>query len=391
MNSEIFKQTEDYVHQLLQNRLNPKNLFHNLSHTIEVVEKVEELAEKESSTDKEIFHLKLAAWFHDTGFIEKNDGHEEVSVKIAEEFLLEKNLPQEDIEAVKSLIRVTKSYRRPENLAEKIIKDADTSHLGSDDYFDYSDLLQKEVGLKKGRKITDVEWQKRNIEFFGEHEFYTDYAIKKWVPIKELNLYEVHKEHDKRKRKARKPRKLGRGVETMFRVQLQNHIELSAIADTKANILLSVNAIIISVALSSLIPKLSQANQFLMWPTFILVIFCVLTIVMSIISTRPKISNIVVTREMIKNRETNMLFFGNFHKMKQEDFEWGIDYLIDNADILYNTLGKDLYYLGLVLERKYRLLRITYTVFMVGIVVSVLAFIIGYVFYADNFWITDQQ
>ena len=390
MKSEIFKQAEFYIFHLLQEELSPNNLFHNLNHTQRVVEKAEELAEREGCSTEDIFLVKLAAWFHDTGYTKVDEGHENYSAKIAEQFLKEQNLPTEKIETIKQLILKTDTSSIPETLLEKIIRDADTSHLASEEYFDFSDLLQKEQGLKRGKKFTDVEWQERNINYFNKHEFYTNTAIKEWVPIKELNLYKVHKERDKREKKARKPRKLGRGVETMFRVQLQNHIELSAIADTKANILLSVNAIIISVALSSLIPKLGMQNQFLIWPTFTLVIFCVLTIVMSIISTRPKISNINVTRDMIKEGKTNMLFFGNFHQMRLEDFEWGIDYLIDNEDILYNTLGKDLYYLGMVLERKYRLLRITYTIFMVGIVVSVLAFLISYIFYADNFWIPTE-
>ena len=80
-------------------------------------------------------------------------------------------------------------------------------------------------------------------------------------------------------------------------------------------------------------------------------------------------------RKWSKANKTNILFFGNFHKCPSKSLEWGMDYLIDNEDPLYLPT-KDLYYLGLVLERKYRLLRITYTVFMIGIVVS--AFIIQF-------------
>ncbi|EPR73799.1 Metal-dependent phosphohydrolase [Winogradskyella psychrotolerans RS-3] len=165
----------------------------------------------------------------------------------------------------------------------------------------------------------------------------------------------------------------------MYRVQLKNHIELSAIADTKANILLSVNAIIISVALSNLIPKLDNpSNLFLVYPTLILMLFSVASVVLSVLSTRPKISNVAITKEMIKEKKTNILFFGNFHKMNLQDFEWGIDYLMDNEETLYNSLTKDLYFLGLVLNRKYKLLRITYTVFMFGIIISASAFIYSY-------------
>src|SRR5690606_14389287 len=136
---------------------------------------------------------------------------------------------------------------------------------------------------------------------------------------------------------------------------------------------------LISVALSNLVPKLDSAsNSFLVWPTLIFMLFSVTSVVLSVLSTRPNISSVNVTKEMIMNKQTNILFFGNFHKMGLKDFEWGIDYLMENQDVLYNSLTKDLYYLGLVLERKYRLLRITYTVFMFGIIISALSFIISY-------------
>ncbi|WP_370098762.1 Pycsar system effector family protein, partial [Xanthomarina gelatinilytica] len=202
---------------------------------------------------------------------------------------------------------------------------------------------------------------------------------------KEINQLEVQKKIDKllaKEKKKDKSSRFGRGIETMFRVQLKNHIELSAIADTKANILLSVNAIIISVALSNLIPKLdSPSNLFLVYPTLILMLFSVASVVLSVLSTRPKISNVAITKEMIKEKKTNILFFGNFQKMSLQDFEWGIDYLMENEETLYNSLTKDLYYLGLVLNRKYKLLRITYTVFMFGIIISAAAFIYSYYVY----------
>jgi len=118
--------------------------------------------------------------------------------------------------------------------------------------------------------------------------------------------------------------------------------------------------------------------MFLVIPTLTLIIFSVASIVLSVLSTRPKISNVTVTKDMVRQQKTNILFFGNFHKMNLQDFEWGIDYLIENEDTLYNSLTKDLYYLGLVLNRKYKLLRITYTVFVIGIIISAFTFTLSY-------------
>ncbi len=172
-----------------------------------------------------------------------------------------------------------------------------------------------------------------------------------------------------------------RGIETMFRVALRNHITLSDIADTKANILLSVNAIIISLILSNLLSKLDNpSNNYLIWPTVIFALFTVVSIVLSVLATRPNVTSGKFTKEDVANKKVNLLFFGNFHKMKLDEFEWAMQEMMQDRDYLYGSLTKDLYFLGLVLNRKYSLLRTTYTVFMLGIIISVIAFAIAFQF-----------
>lgn len=167
----------------------------------------------------------------------------------------------------------------------------------------------------------------------------------------------------------------------MFRVALRNHITLSDIADTKANILLSVNAIIISLVLSNLVSKLDNpSNDYLIWPTVIFASFTVTSIVLSVLATRPNVTKGKFSKQDVADKKVNLLFFGNFHKMKLEEFEWAMHEMMKDRDYLYGSLTKDLYFLGLVLNRKYNLLRTTYTVFMIGIVVSVIVFGVAFHF-----------
>jgi hypothetical protein len=105
----------------------------------------------------------------------------------------------------------------------------------------------------------------------------------------------------------------------------------------------------------------------------------VTTIVLAILATRPKISQGVFSREDIMNRKTNLLFFGNFYKASLEEYEWGMTQLMGDPDYLYGTLIKDIHQLGVVLGRKYKLLRIAYNVFMIGIILSVVAFALAVV------------
>ena len=158
-----------------------------------------------------------------------------------------------------------------------------------------------------------------------------------------------------------------------------NHIKLSDIADTKANILLSVNAIIISLALANLIPQLDAAtHKHLLIPTLILIVFSVASIILSIMSTRPNVTSGQFTKEQVEKREVNLLFFGNFHKMPFEQFKWGLTKLIQDKDYVYESMMLDLHLLGIVLQRKYMLLRLTYMVFMIGIIIAVLSYVVAF-------------
>jgi hypothetical protein len=112
-------------------------------------------------------------------------------------------------------------------------------------------------------------------------------------------------------------------------------------------------------------------------PTIILSIVSTTTIIFAILATRPNLTSGVFTRDDIRKRRTNLLFFGNFYKMPLNDYEWGIKELMNDRDFLYGSMIRDIYYLGKVLGKKYLFLRISYTIFMFGLVISIIAFAIA--------------
>ena len=180
----------------------------------------------------------------------------------------------------------------------------------------------------------------------------------------------------KEEMKENKPRSAEKGIETMFRVSLRNHLSLSRIADNKANTLISVNAIIISIVLSAMFPKM-DTNPYLIYPGIALLIFSIVTIIISILSTIPKTTHGQLTRKEVEEKKGNLLFFGNFHKMSLNDYEWGIEELMKDGDYLYKTLSRDLYFLGKVLNRKYVLLRYSYYIFVIGLSLSIVLFLLS--------------
>ena len=112
----------------------------------------------------------------------------------------------------------------------------------------------------------------------------------------------------------------------------------------------------------------------------ILTLVCLLTIVFAVLATRPKLSSGKFKDEDVLNKKTNLLFFGNYHQMTLDNYVWGMKEMLKDPDYLYGSMSKDIYSLGVVLGKKYRLLRIAYTVFMFGFVIAVLAFVLAYVF-----------
>ena len=394
---DILKISEDYAKNLLKDKLSSAYTYHNLDHTIQVVDKIKILAKEENISPEDTENLILAGWFHDLGYVDNADNHEEESRKIASDFLKQHQFPEERIAKIGELILATDKFYKPKNHLEEVIKDADLYHLASDDYFRICENLRQEIKEVHHQKFSKLKWAELNIVFFSKHQFYTNYAKENWQPEKEKNVEKIlssirnMKEEKKEKSSLEKDKALlnkkkleklespERGIETMFRVTLNNHTKLSQIADSKANILLSVNAIIISIALSTLIPKLdSPRNAHLVIPSFVMIMFSVACIILAIMSTRPKVSSGTFTRKEIEEKKVNLLFFGNFHKMPLEEYLWAMKEMMKDRQYLYDTMIKDLYYLGIVLNRKYKLLRLTYTVFTIGIIASVVAFVVAF-------------
>ncbi|NIF07056.1 HD domain-containing protein [Chryseobacterium sp. Tr-659] len=382
----ILDKAKNYVEILFKDKLSPVYFYHNFIHTAYTVNKAEEIMKNTPVSEEDQEKVLVALWFHDTGYIECAMNHEERGVEIMKTFLHQENYPENYIADVEKLILATKIHYEPQNLLEKIVKDADFSHFAGHDYSDISDALRKEWELTNVRCFSNEEWNAGNLDMLkNKHTFYTDYAKDNWEPLKKKNIKKIEKklekEDDKKESKKensevkKEKEKSDRSVDTLFRVTLNNHTRLSDIADSKANILLSVNAIIISVCLSVLVPKLdAPKNSHLILPSFILLLSSVLTIIFAILSTKPNVTKTTFTAQDITNRKVNLLFFGNFQQMLFDDYHNAMKDLIKDRDYIYDSMVKDLYYLGKVLDRKYKLLSITYKIFMAGIIISVLSF-----------------
>ena len=393
----MYKKAESFVKDLFQQYANKNLLFHNLEHTQGVVDRTKEISAKFNLSENDQFIIYIAAWFHDTGhLIVDPSKHEIKSVELMKAFLAKYNIDEETVRQISDCILATKMPRNPQNLLQQIICDADTYHLGTKEFKTTNKHIRKEYELKN-IPPPPGGWRKAALDFLLSHEFYTDYCknllnpgkmenidrLRKKLDMPEENLTEQannsnslfgeEEKTDKKDGSKQKNNLMTRGIQTMLRLTSDNHLELSGMADGKANILISVNAIIISVILTVLIRRL-ETDTHLTIPTIIFLGSSVITIVIAILATRPQITQGNFSREDIINKKTNLLFFGNFHKASLEEYEWGMIQMMKDQDYLYGSLIKDIHHLGVVLGRKYRLIRIAYSVFMIGIILSVIAF-----------------
>ncbi len=243
-------------------------------------------------------------------------------------------------------------------------------------------------------EISKTEWDIKTLEFLENHKYYTSYCIELLTKGKQENIERLrsklveetvkndsstlfgNEKDDDPKTSRQTSNLISKGIQTMLRLASGNHLRLSEMADRKANILISVNAIIISVSISVLFRKF-ETDPFLVIPTIIFLTSSVTTIVLSILATRPTVTGGKFSKEDITNKKVNLLFFGNFYKATLEDYKWGMSVMMRDPEYLYGSLIKDVYYLGVVLGKKYKLLRIAYNIFMAGIVISVIAFTIA--------------
>ena len=172
------------------------------------------------------------------------------------------------------------------------------------------------------------------------------------------------------------PKKPGtaRGIETMFRTAYKVQMDLTGLADNKANMMISINGIIISIIIASVAPKL-DTNPWLLIPTTIFLLGTLISIVYAILAARPRVSSTPIKLRDLEHSRGNILFFGDFANLVQDEFVEGMGDLLEDRTVLYETMIRNLYGLGSVLHKKFALLQIAYTAFMAALVAGVLSFI----------------
>ena len=388
------QEARQYALQWFNEHNDPRLVFHTYQQAAAVFSLVEELGNGNNIAAEHMEAAGIAAWLHNLGFVISYDHGWEESRQLAIAFLKRESASEQLIQRVYNALSGLLNQEVPVTQEAQILVDAVHAQQFGTAFFELSPLLKLEMELK-GQELPPAAWGQYQLQQLLNITYYTPYAKEKFAPLLAQHLLEqknrVEKFHKKQEEDdtdqlLRKFQLLERklpssGIQTFFRTSYRNHINLSAIADSKANIMISVNAILISVIISAISYKnITETTPMIMMPTVIFLVTGLTSLTFAVLSARPKVTSLnkdVHDKERIKQ---NLFFFGNFVTLRLDEYEEAMDAIFRDGELLYGNLVRDLYHLGQVLDKKYRYLTLSYNIFIAGFIATVVFFMIALFF-----------
>ncbi len=371
----------------------PRLVYHNYELTTHLLQLIDDIAQEIEASDNAKELAKFAGLFCYTGFLTDYQNAVEASVRQAEDFLLGQAYSRAKTEKIKDLIRLLNRNTTPATEEQELFSDAlNALHFGNR-FGTKRQLLELEQNLMEQGAISKEQWTALQLQTLLSTKFYTPFGKTHFEPILAQNIYGLKKQVDKLRRKGDivietpsqpnifeelEPMVPNRAIQTYFRTNYRNHINLSAIADNKANIMISVNAILLSVLLSLLTYKnIAETNPMVLMAVIIFSITGLTSLVYAVLSARPKITTINKNVSDIQDVKKNLVFFGNYVHLDIEEYEAAMDELFRDGALIYGNMTRDIYFLGKVLDKKYRYLTNSYNIFMVGFVATAITLILA--------------
>ncbi len=179
-----------FVGELFRKSLPEHYYYHNIYHTLYVAHQAIEIGREENCSEEEIDLLYAAALWHDCGYLVTYLNHEEESCKMARQYLPGFDYTEDEIDKVCGMIMATKVPHSPSNKLEEIIADADMEYLGTEHAGPVAYSLFREL-QHINPDLTEEEWDKKQIAFIKQHQYFTDYCKENKEPQKAIYLEEL--------------------------------------------------------------------------------------------------------------------------------------------------------------------------------------------------------
>ncbi len=366
-------------------------LFHNYRHTALLVQLIEQLAEAEALPENERDACLIAGWLAFTGHALDYGNPTTGALKALSAFEKECNTPlpltrlclQQGRQADAQGPRATQLFADALNglyCAQEDFKTANALRLAERELMTNSTLAPAVWRRQLWQELMEVRWHTE-----AAHALFAAHLARHIQTLKERLARDKYVPPD-----TDEPDQLfqgfernvpGSAIQTYLRSAYRTQINLSAIADNKAHIMISVNAILISILISVLSYRnITETNPMILMPAVIFLVTGLVSLTFAILSARPKVTRLPHKHAQADQLKRHLIFFGNFAALEEAEFEKMMDSVLRHGELLYGNMVRDLYHLGRVLDTKYRFLTVSYNVFMVGFILTVLTFLV--VFFA---------
>lgn len=354
--------------------------WHDYHRTNTLVAHCAALSMEEDMGTDELAALYLAAWFSYTGWLFDPENALQVSQSLALQFLEAEKAPEEIRQFVKLLIPLAHLIGTPDNALGKVMWDAALATSYGSDYDQSQGIRRDEYEMAHQVKIPKAKWRAMEWEIVGQAQLYTSAGNalhgSAFLQVREA-LQPKAIVPPAPEETPVLPKPSGGDIQTYFRTTYHTHIHLSGIADRKAQILISINAILISVIISIIsYSNLAETRPTLLIPICLFVIPGMVSLILAVLSARPKVTKRHIADLSPEVRKTHLLFFSHATQLAVEQYIDEMSQLLADRKSLQNAFHRDIYHLGSVLDYKFRLLHKAYTLFLLGFITSGLSFII---------------
>lgn len=388
METELIKRARQYAEETFAHPEFKKYIYHNLDHTLEVVSAVDTIGNQSNLTEDELESAVIAAWFHDIGYLSGGTNHEENGVQMAREVLTNWGTPSQKIKAVTDAILSTRTPQQPESLVSNVLCDADLYHLATGRCQEKGEKLRAEMKLISGKEMTDQEWIANTLAFMEDHHYHTPYGKTILEKDKKKNSKKLRKQLEQQEQTQRledlegqliksqqkveksKAIKRARGIEINLRNVLHNHLLLTGIAAGKANTLIAINALVLMMTVIVFSFRPTESSKLIL-PTLVLGSTSLIALILAMLATQPSVLKGRFEKGESDKQRLSSLFFGGLYKLSFENFEKAIKEVLKDREALKRSMLKDVHYLGKGLIKKSRYLRLSYYVFILGIVLAI--------------------
>jgi hypothetical protein len=364
------------------------NIFLTYRFLCELAIEAKKLAKAMSLKEMDYHNAIVATWFRYAGVTDIVTEQAQTMKHLLADFFNTVNYPEADRVIVQTCIGVVVENKYAETKVQQVASDAVYSQLAHPNFLENIIHIKEELIRLTGIERDELVYLQYFLSLFVNTRFYTEYANDNYTSRRETNFQLAQKRVRKLSEVNRPAGKedsasilTNKETEDIFKIAFRNYNHLISVADAKASLLIRVNSTIITIMIAFVLSK-AEKNMFLIWPALILVMVCMAAVLFSILASRPQNNDLLEDKT---SHSYQRFFFGsfdlidsNFRHARWDAYYSQLTGLFNSArETVYLEVCKESFNVRKVLSKKFFYLSVAYWIFVVGLLVSIIAFIIA--------------